>query len=171
MFKDGVINPDAAMYKFFVDRGLENDPLTQDLIDILTPYSKQATNMQETFLDASGFNLDINNWDTQNVTNMSSMFRGAVAFNQDLNTWQIEKVSNMNKMFEQAEIFDQNLSAWVVWFADPKPTIVEMFEAATVFNNGTSGSGNSQAMRGAWSTSLGGPYSAGELDAAYIYPF
>ncbi len=39
MFKDGVINPDAAMYKFFIDRGLENNSLTQYLIDILTPYS------------------------------------------------------------------------------------------------------------------------------------
>ena len=46
MFKDGVINPDTAKYKFFVDRGLENDSLTQELIDVLTPYSEQATNMQ-----------------------------------------------------------------------------------------------------------------------------
>lgn len=54
MFKDGVINPYAAIYYLFLDRGLQGVSLTQDLIDILTLYSNRATNMQGTFLDASG---------------------------------------------------------------------------------------------------------------------
>ena len=112
MFLNGQINPNGANYQFFVDRNLQNNSLNQDLIDILTPFTYIATNMEGMFQNATQFNSNLGSWNVSNVTDMSGMFFGARNFNQDIGGWDTGSVTNMSQMFNSARNFNQYIGNW-----------------------------------------------------------
>ena len=112
MFLNGQINPNGANYQFFVDRNLQNNSLNQDLIDILTPFTYIATNMEGMFQNATLFNSNLNSWNVSNVTNMSRMFFGARNFNSQLDNWNTGNVTDMSNMFKRATNFNQDIGGW-----------------------------------------------------------
>ena len=63
---------------------------------------------------ASGFNSNINHWDTSNISGMAAMFKESYDFNQPLNNWNVSSVTNMNRMFRSAYAFNQPLNNWDV---------------------------------------------------------
>ena len=58
-----------------------------------------VTNLGGTFSDATIFNYDITNWDTENVVQFSYMFYRAVNFEQDIRVWNVNSVT-MDRHFE-----------------------------------------------------------------------
>jgi len=89
-------------------------------------------------------------WNVSGCTDMSSMFNGALLFNGNIEGWErpanetgdIEKttvssVENMNNMFTFATSFNSIISNWDV---SSCTTMAGMFNGATAFNNGSTGS-------------------------------
>jgi surface protein len=96
-----------------------------------TPDLSNVTNMYRTFINATGFNQNINNWDVSQITNMTGTFRDASNFNQPLDSWDVSQVTNMRFMFYGAESFDQPLNNWDV---GQVTNMGYMFESASSFN-------------------------------------
>ncbi|NDH40797.1 MAG: BspA family leucine-rich repeat surface protein, partial [Gammaproteobacteria bacterium] len=71
-------------------------------------------NMAGLFKNATAFNRDIGDWNTQSLQKTASMFEGATAFNKDIGSWSTGLITNMNAMFKNAEAFNQDLSGWVL---------------------------------------------------------
>jgi len=90
-----------------------------------------VTGMDSMFNQASAFNQDIGNWNTEKVTNMYYMFYKASAFNQDIGNWDTSKVTNMGYMFNKASAFNQDISWWTGQAATNAQT--GMFDEATAF--------------------------------------
>jgi surface protein len=96
-----------------------------------TPDLSNVTNMYRTFINATGFNQNINNWDVSQITNMTGTFRDASNFNQPLDSWDVSQVTNMSFMFYGAESFDRPLDLWNV---SQVSDMYAMFSSATSFN-------------------------------------
>ncbi len=82
--------------------------------DIRNWNTEQVTDMQYMFSGASSFNSDIGGWNTAKVGSMGSMFSRATAFNQDIGGWNTAKVGSMGNMFSRATSFNQNIGGWNV---------------------------------------------------------
>ena len=103
------------------------------------------------FFDAEKFEgTNIGAWNVSGCKDMSSMFNGALLFNGNIEGWErpanetgdIEKttvssVENMNNMFTFATSFNSIISNWDV---SSCTTMAGMFNGATAFNNGSTGS-------------------------------
>lgn len=76
--------------------------------------TKNVTNMNFMFNEASAFNQDINNWNVSSVRTMQGMFIDAKSFNKPLNNWKVMNVTDMGRMFMGASVFNQNISGWNV---------------------------------------------------------
>ena len=50
--------------------------------------------MDEVFADATAFNQDIGEWETENVTAMSNMFENSSSFNQNIGDWDVSSVDD-----------------------------------------------------------------------------
>ena len=48
------------------------------------------------FREATPFNQDISNWNTESVKDMGAMFTDATSFNQNIGGWNTSNVENMN---------------------------------------------------------------------------
>lgn len=74
------------------------------------------TNMNQTFRNASAFNVNIGSWDVSSVTNFSQAIRNADAFNQDLGSWNVSAGTTFNGMFRDTLIFqnggNDNINNW-----------------------------------------------------------
>lgn len=75
-----------------------------------TPDLSEVTSMYGMFADASSFNEDIGDWNTENITDMGYMFAFASNFNQDISEWNTENVTTMYAMFNNATAFDQDIA-------------------------------------------------------------
>ncbi|WP_273567521.1 BspA family leucine-rich repeat surface protein [Maribacter halichondriae] len=73
----------------------------------------QVNVMDWMFTGAKEFNIDIGDWNVQNVRNMLHMFSNGT-FNQDIGRWDVSSVSNMTAMFNGNSVFDQDIHAWDV---------------------------------------------------------
>jgi surface protein len=104
---------------------------------IAVPYTIPSgiTDMNSTFMNASSFNSDINNWDTSSVTNMESMFNGSSVFNKNIGNWDTSSVTNMKSMFTNANLFNQNITNnGNKWNTVNVVDMGAMFEGASAFN-------------------------------------
>jgi surface protein len=86
-----------------------------------------VTNLQNMFTGASGFNGNIDGWNTSTVTNMNFMFQNTGLFNQPLTSWNTAAVTNMRGMFAGAAAFNQSLNSW---------TVTALTTAESMFANG-----------------------------------
>jgi surface protein len=98
--------------------------------------TSSVTNMTYMFNCAFAFNQPIGNWDTSRVTDMNGVFGNARAFNQSISNWNTSSVTNMIYMFYSAYNFNQNISNWNVSKITNINNMSNMFQNATVFNNG-----------------------------------
>ena len=78
------------------------------------PDLSNVTSLSGMFRDASLFNGNLNDWDTETITDMVSMFSNATNFNGDISSWNTSNVTNMLRMFEGATSFDQDLGGWKI---------------------------------------------------------
>jgi LPXTG-motif cell wall-anchored protein len=69
------------------------------------------TTLGNTFLAATQFNQDLDDWNTNKVTNMAWMFQGATSFNQDLSSWDVSSLVGAANMFSGAKLSTDNYDA------------------------------------------------------------
>ena len=110
----------------------------------------RATSISLTFSSATAFNngrlVGVNdtslNWYAPNCTTFASMFLTANSFNQpipslvDTSGISLPTGCNLNAMFQNANLFNQNLNSWNV---SRVTNMSLMFNGATIFNNGQTG--------------------------------
>jgi surface protein len=78
-----------------------------------------TTNMQSMFANATAFNQNIGDWNTEAVTNMSGMFTNATAFNQNIGSWNLNANVNLSNMLDNSGMDCSNYSATLVgWQAN-----------------------------------------------------
>jgi surface protein len=88
------------------------------------------TVMNGMFLNASGFNQNIDSWDTSNVTNMNSIFRLASSFNQDISGWNMDKVTSHTDFSTDSALTLENSPVWNVLVLDSNGITVKYTGAA-----------------------------------------
>ncbi len=120
--------------------------------DISRWNTSNVTNMSAMFNAASNFNSNISGWNTSNVTNMSDMFNAASNFNSNISGWNITNVTNMSQMFRVASKFNSDISRWNTSNVTDINNMNNMFNDATVFNNGQAEGGTIQKMN--WTISF-----------------
>ena len=105
-----------------------------------------VTNMQLMFNYNSPFNQDIGSWNVTGVVGTpgsSNGFRSTFASNSQFNNggspsisgWDVSNCRNMVAMFQNNSYFNQPIGAWDL---SAGPSIYNMFDGATSFNNGGS---------------------------------
>jgi surface protein len=96
------------------------------------------------FLNSSGFNQNVSNWNVSNVGYMGQMFQFTQVYNNglapglfdndsSLNSWVTTSLTDFQVMFNNAIAFNQNVSNWDV---SKVTTMNGTFRGATLFNNG-----------------------------------
>ena len=75
-------------------------------------------------------NIDVSNWNVNNVTNMEGLFNNCKKFNCDLSKWDVSNVKDMSYMFYNCGNFDCDLSKWDVSKVENMYT---MFEGCSKF--------------------------------------
>ena len=75
-------------------------------------------------------NIDVSNWDVNNVINMEGLFNNCKKFNCDLNKWDVSNVKDMSYMFYNCGNFDCDLSNWDV---SNVTNMYTMFEGCSKF--------------------------------------
>ena len=146
---DGVTNC-GEMFHLAVKFNNGGEPGTSDYP--LRWNMKNVNDMHKMFFSAISFNQELVGfdeetlqgsapWDTRSVTDMSDMFANAKKFNNggkpgtsnkplELNT---DNVTNMTGVFRNAKSFNQSINSWNT---DNVRVMKEMFDGATLFNNG-----------------------------------
>jgi surface protein len=120
------------------------------------------------FLNNTSFNQNVGTWNVSNVTNMGNMFQNASMFNNDasnsIQSWYAPKCTTFSAMFSGASRFNQPLPILVdtsgvdcslsfmfqndasfnqnvgAWNVSNVITMANMFQSASMFNNGGSDS-------------------------------
>jgi surface protein len=90
-----------------------------------------VTDMNEAFMDKTGFDENITGWDVSNVTNMRRVFRGATSFNQPIGDWNVSAVTNMYATFAGASSFNQPIGNWDL---SSLTNMHSLFNGASSFN-------------------------------------
>ena len=75
-------------------------------------------------------NIDVSNWNVNNVTNMEGLFNNCKKFNCDLSKWDVSNVKDMSYMFYNCGNFDCDLSNWDV---SNVTNMYTMFEGCSKF--------------------------------------
>ena len=83
-----------------------------DNIDVSNWNVNNVTNMEGLFNNCKKFNCDLSKWDVSNVKDMSYMFYNCGNFDCDLSKWDVSKVENMSNMFYNCNL--KNTPAWYV---------------------------------------------------------
>ncbi|MCI1267730.1 MAG: BspA family leucine-rich repeat surface protein [Saprospiraceae bacterium] len=76
------------------------------------PDLSNVVDLSYMFSNASSFNQDIGNWNTENIVIMAWMLNGASSFNQDIGSWNTSNVVDMSYLFQHASSFNQNIGDW-----------------------------------------------------------
>jgi surface protein len=114
-----------------------NGSLTNDSSNPLTWTAPNCTSFASMFQSSNQFNQPLPNLvDTSGVTSCSlaSMFQSNTAFNQDINGWNVSNVTTMANMFNAATIFNNGDIPLSSWYAPKCTTFASMFLNARDFN-------------------------------------
>jgi hypothetical protein len=79
------------------------------------------------FLEASSFNLILNEWNVSAVTDMLAMFYEAQSFIQPRNEWNVGAVIEITGIFYEATSFNQDICSWGQIPTIPWTSSVSMF--------------------------------------------
>ena len=82
--------------------------------NMATTVTTRVTNFFDLFVNVSGWNDAIGNWDTSNVTNMNWMFGETDDFNQNLTWWCVTNIPNEPDNFARKNR-DFQESNWPDW--------------------------------------------------------
>ena len=86
--------------------------------NMATTVTTRVTNFFDLFVNVSGWNDAIGNWDTSNVTNMNWMFGETDDFNQNLTWWCVTNIPNEPDNFARKNR-DFQESNWPDWGTCP----------------------------------------------------
>jgi len=92
------------------------------------------TSLQQEFYNNSNINSsDMANWDVSNINNLNQTFRNASAFNVNIGSWDVSSVTNFPSMFRNADAFNQDIGSWDV---SAGTRFTSMFRDNSGFQNG-----------------------------------
>ncbi|MEN9907140.1 MAG: hypothetical protein RLZZ540_281 [Bacteroidota bacterium] len=108
-------------------------------VDTWTLNTTTSITLASMFQSAVLFNQPLNSWNISKATSTASMFQSANAFNQNISSWNVAACTNMSAMFQSASAFNNGLANGVagnmVWSVGTNmTTIYSMFNGATAFN-------------------------------------
>ena len=103
------------------------------------------TSLQQEFYNNSNINSsDMANWDVSNINNLNQTFRNASAFNVNIGSWDVSSVTNFPSMFRNADAFNQDIGSWDV---SAGTRFTSMFRDNSGFQNGGNNNINNWTFR------------------------